>query len=114
MADFSALEIPDDFEYSAEVAHRPRDFKMAWFLGKICNVVTIPMTAFVSDEHAHLYEQYLRFSFCKDGGEIEEATKRLEKVSALLWCDCMRVVADAFHGSRAASSLHEAEVKISS
>lgn len=38
------------------------------------------MTAFTSSANAHLYENYLRFAFCKDN-EIDEAAKRLEKVS---------------------------------
>lgn len=79
MADFSSLEIPEDFQFTEFVSKQKRDFKMAYFLAKTCDVVCIPATAFASSENAHLYENYLRFSFCKDG-DIERAAERLEKV----------------------------------
>lgn len=44
-------------------------------------LASIPATAFASTGNAHLYENFLRFSFCKDG-EIEEAAERLQKVRA--------------------------------
>lgn len=81
MADFSPLQIPDGFEYTDFVAKQKHDFKMAYFLAKTCDVVCIPATAFASAGNAHLYENYLRFSFCKDG-DIERAAERLQKVSA--------------------------------
>ncbi|PWN46256.1 PLP-dependent transferase [Ceraceosorus guamensis] len=84
MADMSRLQIPEGFEFPKDVASKAKDFQLAWFVAKIADVVTIPTTAFVSDEHWHLYENFLRFAFCKDGGEIEEAAVRLEKLRPYL------------------------------
>jgi kynurenine aminotransferase len=40
LADFARLRIPEDFELPEEIKRRPRDFHMAWFVAKTCNVVT--------------------------------------------------------------------------
>lgn len=39
MADASSLELPADFEYPDSFKNQPRDYKMAYFLAKTCDVV---------------------------------------------------------------------------
>lgn len=80
MADASPIQMPTDFEFTDFVNKQHKDFKLAYFIAKTCDVVCIPATAFASAENAHLYENYLRFSFCKDG-DLERAAERLQKVS---------------------------------
>ena len=81
LVDASRIQIPADFPFPDEVRKKPRDYQMCWFLGKVCDVVAIPVTAFYSDENAHVGENYIRFAFCKDN-QIAEAGRRLQKVRA--------------------------------
>lgn len=83
MADASSLQMPSDFQFSEFVAKQSKDYKMAYFIAKTVDVVCIPATAFASKENAHLYENYLRFSFCKDG-DLERAAERLQKLKPYL------------------------------
>lgn len=79
LVDASSIQIPADFEFPDEVLKKPRDYHMCWFIAKICDVVSIPVTAFYSDEGAHVGERYIRFAFCKDN-QIVEAGHRLQQV----------------------------------
>lgn len=81
LVDASRIQIPADFPFPDEVRKKPRDYQMCWFLAKVCDVVAIPVTAFYSDGHAHVGENYIRFAFCKDN-QIAEAGRRLQKVRA--------------------------------
>ncbi|UZJ56113.1 hypothetical protein CBS101457_005433 [Exobasidium rhododendri] len=83
MVDASSLRVPDDFETTPFIESQHQDFRMAYFVAKTCDVVCIPATAFSSKGNGHVYEHFLRFSFCKDG-EIEEAAKRLQKLKPFL------------------------------
>ncbi|KAE8250186.1 hypothetical protein A4X13_0g4913 [Tilletia indica] len=83
MVDSTAVEVPKDFELPAEIAKRPKDFHVAWFLASKIGITTIPASAFYSDEHAFDGEGYIRFSFCKDG-DLERAAERLERLRPYL------------------------------
>jgi len=83
MVDSTAVQLPADFEVPAEVAKRPKDFHVAWFLASKIGITTIPASAFYSDEHAFDGEGYIRFSFCKDG-DLERAAERLERLRPYL------------------------------
>ncbi|KAK0536264.1 DNA-directed RNA polymerase III subunit C1 (rpo31) [Tilletia horrida] len=83
MVDGRGVEVPQDFELPAEIAKRPKDFHIAWFLASKIGITTIPASAFYSDEHALSGEGYIRFSFCKDG-DLERAAERLERLRPYL------------------------------
>ena len=77
MANFTAVQIPDEYHFPPHVASRPRDFKLAWFLIQEIGVAAIPPTEFCTDENAHLVENYLRFAICKKEDVLELAKDRL-------------------------------------
>jgi kynurenine aminotransferase len=83
MADASRIRIPPEWPAANKVPPailaKPRDYLIAYFIAKICDVVAIPATAFYSSENAALGENFIRFSFCKDG-QIEIAAQRLQKL----------------------------------
>ena len=39
MCDASSLQIPEDFEFTPYIEKQHKDFKMAYFLAKTCDVV---------------------------------------------------------------------------
>lgn len=79
LVDVSNLKIPTDFDLPEQVARKPRDYHVCWFIAKTCNVVTIPLTAFCSPEGIEMGQRFIRFAFCKDG-QMGEAALRLRKV----------------------------------
>lgn len=79
LVDASGITIPPDFALPDAVRAKPRDYQMCWFLAKTCDVVAIPVTAFYSEENAHVGQKYIRFAFCKEH-QISEAGRRLQQV----------------------------------
>ncbi len=73
----SKVQIPDDYQMPAHVAHRPRDFKLCWFLITELGIAAIPPTEFCTEGNAHHVEDYLRFAVCKDSDVLETAKDRL-------------------------------------
>jgi kynurenine aminotransferase len=73
----SKVKLPEDYQFPPHVANRPRDFKLAWFLIMELGVAAIPPTEFVTDENAHIVEDWLRFAVCKDDAVLERAKERL-------------------------------------
>ncbi|RDA89938.1 hypothetical protein CP533_0290 [Ophiocordyceps camponoti-saundersi (nom. inval.)] len=71
------VRLPDDYPFPAQVADRPRDFKLAWFLIQEVGVAAIPPTEFYTDANAHVAEDYVRFAVCKEDKVLEEAMERL-------------------------------------
>ena len=81
LVDASNIRIPDDFDLPEQVRRKPRDYHVCWFVGKVCDVVAIPVTAFCSEEGIAMGERFIRFAFCKDG-QMTEAGRRLQTVRA--------------------------------
>ncbi|CAO1626614.1 unnamed protein product [Parajaminaea phylloscopi] len=85
IVDFASLEIPQGYPFPADL--QPH-YRMSYFVAKEAKVLTIPVTAFVSDEHVPRFETWLRFSFAKDlgggeegGGELQEGGRRLQSLA---------------------------------
>lgn len=79
LVDATNIQIPDDFAMPEQVRAKPRDYQVCWFIGKVCDVVAIPATAFYSSDGSAVGERFIRFAFCKDG-QIREAAQRLQRV----------------------------------
>lgn len=77
LANFSKIELPEDYEFPPHVAERPRDFKLSWFLIMELGVAAIPPTEFYTDENKLLAENWLRFAVCKNDDVLEGAKERL-------------------------------------
>ena len=48
-------------------------------LPKRVGVAAIPPSAFYSEQHKHLAENFVRFAFCKSDEALREAGRRLKK-----------------------------------
>ena len=77
LTNMSKVKLPDDYKFPPFVAERPRDFQLSWFLIMELGVAAIPPTEFYTEENAHLAEDYLRFSICKNDDVLEQAKERL-------------------------------------
>jgi kynurenine aminotransferase len=77
LANFSSVKLPEDYPFPPQVANRPRDFKLSWFLIKEVGVACIPPTEFYTEENAHIAENYLRFAVCKNDDVLDMAKQRL-------------------------------------
>lgn len=77
LANMAKVNLPEGYDFPAEVQDRPRDFKLSWFLIKEVGVAAIPPTEFMTPEKAHIVEDYLRFAVCKDDDVLETAKERL-------------------------------------
>ncbi len=71
------VRMPDDYKFPPQVADRPRDFKLSWFLIVEVGVAAVPPTEFYTPQNAHLAEDYLRFAVCKNDDVLETAKGRL-------------------------------------
>lgn len=71
------VKLPPDYEFPPQVANRPRDFKLAWFMIMELGVAAIPPTEFYTAENAYLAEDYMRFAVCKNDDVLENAKERL-------------------------------------
>ncbi|KAL8777857.1 MAG: hypothetical protein Q9213_007676 [Squamulea squamosa] len=77
LANFARVKLPDDYNFPAQVADRPRDFKLAWFLIMELGVAAIPPTEFYTKENMWMAEDWLRFAICKEDDVLEGAKERL-------------------------------------
>ncbi|ESW99705.1 hypothetical protein KL918_001361 [Ogataea parapolymorpha] len=77
LVNLKKVEIPKEVEFPQEIAHKPRDFKLAFWLIKQFGVVSIPPSEFYLPQNAHVIEDCLRFAVCKDDSVLEEAVQRL-------------------------------------
>ncbi|KAI9804610.1 MAG: putative secondary metabolism biosynthetic enzyme [Piccolia ochrophora] len=71
------VKLPADYEFPPQVADRPRDFKLSWFLIMELGVAAIPPTEFYTPANAHLAEDYMRFAVCKNDDILDLAKERL-------------------------------------
>ncbi|EPY28161.1 hypothetical protein AGDE_08961 [Angomonas deanei] len=58
----------------------PKDWQFCLWLTKTIGVCALPLTAFCSDESKPLYENYVRFAYCKTDAELQLAAERLLKL----------------------------------
>jgi N-succinyldiaminopimelate aminotransferase len=57
------------------------DFDFCRYLTETVGVAAIPISAFYSKDHAHLAKPLARFAFCKQDRTLEEAARRLSKLT---------------------------------
>lgn len=50
------------------------------YLTAVVGVAALPMSAFYSDENAHIGQKYARFAFCKTEAVLEAARAKLKNV----------------------------------
>ena len=84
LVNMSKVQLPEDYQFPAHVANRPRDFKLCWFLITELGVAAIPPTEFYTPENAHIVEDYLRFAICKDDAVLDTAKDRLRKLKGYI------------------------------
>ncbi|MCJ1260699.1 hypothetical protein MMC22_000561 [Lobaria immixta] len=77
LVNMSRVQLPADYDFPPQVAERPRDFRLSWFLIMELGVAAIPPTEFYTNANAHLASDYLRFAVCKDDDVLEGAKDRL-------------------------------------
>eukprot|EP00760_Papus_ankaliazontas_P036579 PhM_4_TR8347/c1_g1_i2/m.17818/K00816/CCBL; kynurenine---oxoglutarate transaminase / cysteine-S-conjugate beta-lyase / glutamine---phenylpyruvate transaminase len=61
-----------------------KDYQFCRWLTKEYGVTAIPVSAFYSPANRAVGAQYVRFAFCKDDADIDEAGRRLERLRQLL------------------------------
>ncbi len=81
LANLAKVKLPDGYDFPEQVRHRPRDFKMAWFMIMELGVAAIPPTEFYTQERAGLAEDWMRFAVCKEDEVLETAKERLRGLS---------------------------------
>ncbi len=84
LANFASVKLPPDYDFPAQVADRPRDFKLAWFLIMELGVAAIPPTEFYTRENMWMAEDWLRFAVCKEDDVLEGAKERLRGLRAYM------------------------------
>lgn len=77
-ADISSVD-PKHFLNPADSA--AKDWQFCLWLTKTLGVCALPLTAFCSEESKPLYENYIRFAYCKTDKELQEAATRLRKLN---------------------------------
>jgi kynurenine aminotransferase len=77
LANLAKVSLPQGYDFPEHVRHRPRDFKMVWFLITELGVAAIPPTEFYTDERAGFAEDWVRFAVCKEDTVLEMAKERL-------------------------------------
>ncbi|KAL8703748.1 MAG: hypothetical protein Q9201_003073 [Fulgogasparrea decipioides] len=77
LANFARVRLPENYDFPPQVAHRTRDFKLAWLLIMELGVATIPPTDFYTKQNAWMAEDWLRFAVCKEDDVLEGAKERL-------------------------------------
>lgn len=77
LANFARVNLPADYVFPPQVADRPRDYKLAWFLIMELGLAAIPPTEFYTRENMWMAEDWLRFAVCKDDVVLEGAKERL-------------------------------------
>jgi kynurenine aminotransferase len=77
LVNMSKVKLPENYPFPPQVANRPRDFKLSWFLIQELGVAAIPPTEFYTDKNAWIAQDYLRFAVCKNDDILETAKERL-------------------------------------
>jgi kynurenine aminotransferase len=80
----SKVRIPSDYTYPTEIAERGDNFKMCYFLCKEIGITAIPVSEFYSPDHAGLACDYVRLAFCKTDDVLDEAARRLQRITKYL------------------------------
>lgn len=80
LVNMKKVKLPENYPFPPQVADRPRDFKLCWFLIQEVGVAAIPPTEFYTDENAWIAEDYLRFAVCKDDEVLDAAKERLRSL----------------------------------
>lgn len=78
------VQLPDGYAFPDDISSRPRDFKLAYWLIQELGVVSIPPTEFTTRESAPMFENYLRFAFCKDDAMLVHASNRLRGLAKFI------------------------------
>ncbi|RKP07023.1 putative BNA3-Arylformamidase [Thamnocephalis sphaerospora] len=81
LVDTSKIRIPAGFKFPPEIASRGANFEMCYFLCKEIGVTAIPVSEFYSPENAELARDFVRLAFCKTDDLLDEAARRLQKVT---------------------------------
>ncbi|KAI9759995.1 MAG: hypothetical protein M4579_001932 [Chaenotheca gracillima] len=77
LVNFGKVKLPEGYDFPEHVKHRPRDFKLSWFLIMEVGVAAIPPTEFYTAANTYIAEDYLRFAVCKNDDVLETAKQRL-------------------------------------
>lgn len=80
LVNFSRVKIPDEFVATVPASvteGRARDFLLSYWLCSELGVVAVPPTEFCTKESAPIFEQYLRFAFCKKLETLKAAREKL-------------------------------------
>ncbi|KAF7512052.1 hypothetical protein GJ744_002765 [Endocarpon pusillum] len=77
LANLAKVKLPDRYHFPDHVSHRPRDFRMAWFLIMELGVAAIPPSEFYTPEREKVAEDWMRFAVCKEDAVLETAKERL-------------------------------------
>lgn len=77
LVNMNKVKLPENYPFPPQVADRPRDFKLSWFLIQELGVAAIPPTEFYTEENAWIAQDYLRFAVCKNDDILETAKERL-------------------------------------
>lgn len=80
LADYTKLasKLGDDIEQEKPGA--TRDYKFVYYMTKKKGIQGIPPSAFYSEEHKRLGENYVRFCFMKKNETLNEAERILKNV----------------------------------
>jgi kynurenine aminotransferase len=77
LVNMKKVKMPENYPFPPQVAERPRDFKLSWFLIQELGVAAIPPTEFYTGDNAWIAQDYLRFAVCKNDDILETAKERL-------------------------------------
>lgn len=80
LVNFSRVKIPEDFVANVPKSvteGRARDFLLSYWLCSELGVVAVPPTEFCTTKSAPIFEQYLRFAFCKKTETLQAAREKL-------------------------------------
>ncbi|AQZ17785.1 BNA3 (YJL060W) [Zygosaccharomyces parabailii] len=78
LADFSKINIPEDYPWPSEILNKGKDFRISHWLINELGIVAIPPTEFYIKEHEKSAENMLRFAVCKDDEYLCKAVERLK------------------------------------
>lgn len=79
VVDISNVKIPESELATHQKDHR-HDFNVCRYLTSVVGVAALPMSAFYSEENAHIGQKYARFAFCKTEAVLEAARLKLLNV----------------------------------
>lgn len=78
LADFSKVNIPENYPWPSEILNKGKDFRISHWLINELGIVAIPPTEFYIKEHEKSAENMLRFAVCKDDEYLRKAVDRLK------------------------------------